>query len=269
MKAYRVSFQYSESTYCTNIARAEAVEDVEKYYSKYEWVSIKEAYEWDVEEAERKGMPIITIEHEEEAEKETAKAERRFRDTENDTVITEAELKESFEELKANGETDCENFGQYVNECTGRHGTLEEVREEGEADMTRKIEEVREAVESRKERSAWGKGVKAYALELVDGLSEAINGGRFEAEDLRAPKMVAKALLNGASDWSEYSWGGCALIYNEDIAERLCNSTELKRTRNGERRPNNREEWLDTQARALYQASQIVTKAIKKAVRGC
>lgn len=219
MKAYRVSFQYSESTYCTNIARAEAVEDVEKYYSKYEWVSIKEAYEWDVEEAERKGMPVITIEHEEEAEKETA-----------------------------NGETDC--------------------REEGEADMTRKIEEVREAVEARKERSAWGKGVKTYALELVDGLSEAINGGWFEAEDLRAPKMVAKALLNGASDWSEYSWGGCALIYDGDIAERLCTETELKRTHNGERKPNASEEWLDTQARALYQASQIVAEAIKKAVRG-
>lgn len=233
MKAYRVSFQYSERTYCTNIARAEAVEDVEKYYSKYEWVSIKEAHEWDVEEAERKGMPIITIEHEEKEEKETAKAERRFRDTESDTVITE-----------------------------------EDYREEGEADMTRKIEEVREAVEARKERSAWGKGVKVYALELVDELSEAINGGWFEAEDLRAPKMVAKALLNGASDWSEYSWGGCALIYDGEIAERLCTETELKRTHNGERKPNASEEWLDTQARALRQASQIVTEAIKKAVRG-
>lgn len=51
-----------------------------------------------------------------------------YRDIEHDTMITEAELRESFEELRTSGETDCENFGQYVNECTGRHGALEEVK---------------------------------------------------------------------------------------------------------------------------------------------
>lgn len=47
--------------------------------------------------------------------------------------------------------------------------------------------------------------------------------------------------MNGASTWSEYSWGGSALIYNGDIAKRLCNPSELKRTHNGERRPNSQE----------------------------
>jgi hypothetical protein len=61
-------------------------------------------------------------------------------------------------------------------------------------------------------------------------------------------------LLNGASNWDQYSWGGCSLICDRDIAIRLCTPSELKKTRNGERRPNDREMWLDTQTRALRQA---------------
>ena len=40
-----------------------------------------------------------------------------------------------------------------------------------------------------------------------------------------------KDLLNGASDWNQYSWGGCSLIYNSDIAERVCSPSKLKRQR--------------------------------------
>ena len=68
--------------------------------------------------------------------------------------------------------------------------------------------------------------------------------------DWKFASVVAGAvvLLAGAA------WGGCSLIYNGDIAERLCTPSELKKTRNGERRPNDREMWLDTQTRALRQA---------------
>lgn len=65
-------------------------------------------------------------------------------------------------------------------------------------------------------------------------------------------------LLNGASNWSQYSWGGCSLIYDRDIAERTCNPSELKKTRNCERKPNSRKEYLDVQARALFQAAQRI-----------
>ena len=122
------------------------------------------------------------------------------------------------------------------------------------------INDLRKAVNAENARSAWSRGVKAYALELVDKLEEAIENGYFDAEDLEAPKLLRKQLLNGASDWDQYSWGGCSLIYDSDIAERLCNPSELKKTRNGERRPNSREEWLDTQARALYQASNMICR---------
>lgn len=125
------------------------------------------------------------------------------------------------------------------------------------------IEKLYQSIESEKQRSAWDKGVTKYALELVEQLGEQINGGYFEELDLTESKKVRAALLNGAADWSQYSWGGCSLIYDSDIAERLCSPSELKKTRNGERRPNSREEWLDTQARALFQAANRVCRHIR------
>lgn len=129
-------------------------------------------------------------------------------------------------------------------------------------------ERMTKALEARKDRSAWSKGVTVYALELVEQLAEAAEGGYIDAEDLTAPRMLRKALLNGADDWSAYSWGGCSLIYDSDIAERLCCPSELKRTRNGERRPNSREEWLDTQARALSQAEARVRRVMRDVMEG-
>lgn len=121
---------------------------------------------------------------------------------------------------------------------------------------------MREAIEASKERSAWGRGVQAYAVDLVDNLQER---AEYEGRD-PAPEEVREWLLNGARSWSEYSWGGSALIYDGDIAERLCTPSELKRTRNGERRPNSREAWLDVQARALHQAANRVIKAYRAAL---
>ena len=120
-------------------------------------------------------------------------------------------------------------------------------------------------LEARKDRSAWGKGVNIYALELVEQLEER---SAYEKHNPVDPAQLRDWLLNGAGDWSQYSWGGSALIYDGDIAERLCTPSELKKTRNGERRPNAREEWLDTQARALAQASWRVVKAYKQSMQG-
>lgn len=132
-------------------------------------------------------------------------------------------------------------------------------------DYTTVLAKVKQTLGQRKDRSAWDKGVTVYALEMVEQLEEAAEGGYIGADDLTAPRMLRKALLNGADDWSAYSWGGSALIYNGDIAARLCCPSELKRTRNGERRPNSREEWLDTQARALFQAANRVYNALRDA----
>lgn len=97
-------------------------------------------------------------------------------------------------------------------------------------------------------KSAWSRGVDEYADELREYLRE----------NKLAP--TEKNLLNGAQDWKQYSYGGNSLIYDEDIARRLSSPSELKRTKNGQLRPNKNEQWLDTQARALYQASRKIIK---------
>ena len=108
-----------------------------------------------------------------------------------------------------------------------------------------------DALESRHDRSAWDKGVTIYAIELVES-----------CEQIITRENCSAVLLNGASDWSQYSYAGCSLIYDADIAERLCNPSELKRCNGGGRNPNGRETWLDCQARALFQACKRVRRAM-------
>jgi hypothetical protein len=117
------------------------------------------------------------------------------------------------------------------------------------------IKELRNAIENEKARSAWDKGVKEYAIELIEEMDDNL--------EFYGNPADRKALLNGASDYTEYSYGGCSLIYDCDIAERLCSPSELKKSKGGERRPNAREEWLDVQARALYQASNKIMRLAK------
>ena len=105
-------------------------------------------------------------------------------------------------------------------------------------------------------RSAWARGVYTYAIELVEGLDA--------SADLCNEVMLQKELLNGAQSWAQYSEGGCALVYDADIAERLCPPSELKRVRNGKRRPNARENWIECQARALWQAHRLIEAEWRK-----
>ena len=126
------------------------------------------------------------------------------------------------------------------------------------------VETIRNAIESKTYRSAWDKGVTAYALGLLDTLTESINCGYFDPADLVSPSAVHNALLNGARDWTEYSYGGCALIFNGEIAERLCTPSEIAKTRFGDRMPNGRENWVDVQARALWQAERRIWQTIRE-----
>lgn len=110
---------------------------------------------------------------------------------------------------------------------------------------------------ARNDRSAWDKGVTLYALDLLEALED-----RLPADHIpETSKELEGYLLNGAASWQQYSYSGCALVYDGDIAAVLCTPSELKRIRNGERRPNRREEWLDVQARALYQAAARIRRA--------
>ena len=120
------------------------------------------------------------------------------------------------------------------------------------------VTEVKKAIEERTARSAWARGVKEYALELIDNLQESIDGGYTDPEDITNKSLLEKKLLNGADNWDQYSYGGCALIYNYEIAERLCTPSFVRARRDGEWNPSRFENWLDMQARALYQAARII-----------
>ena len=129
--------------------------------------------------------------------------------------------------------------------------------------MANRLEAIRNHIESKKFRSCWDKGVQLYALELLDNLAETLS---YNPEALDNLNLLDRALLNGASNWTEYSEGGCSLIYNEDIAVRLCTPSELRKTQNGFKAPNAREQWLDVQARALYHAASLIRTTYRLAV---
>lgn len=109
-------------------------------------------------------------------------------------------------------------------------------------------------------RSHWGRAVAQTAAELVTETASGYNTAELPAN----PAELEKMLLNGATDWGHFSWGGCWHCYDSDIAAAFCSPSELKRTRNGARRPNAHEEWLDLQARALSQAARLVKDAAAK-----
>lgn len=101
-----------------------------------------------------------------------------------------------------------------------------------------------------KTRSAWSRGVILYAIDALDAI---------EIDD----SVSIRDILNEAQNVREYSEGGCALIHNRDIAERLCSCSEYKRKRGGDLQPNSRESWLDVQTRALAQAFDIISKILR------
>ena len=104
------------------------------------------------------------------------------------------------------------------------------------------------------QKSAWKRGVFTYAFELA---AEAAR-----RTWVKTPKTIEEALLNGMPSWADYSDGGSSLIYDADIAERLCSPSELRRSLDGKRKPNRRERWLDVQGRALTQAAGILIESI-------
>ena len=114
------------------------------------------------------------------------------------------------------------------------------------------ISQLRTAIELTPARSAWSKGIKLYALELIEEMPA--------DQEFYGSPADKKELLNGAGNWQQYSEGGCSLIYDQDIAERLCNPSEYKRTKEGQNPPNARESWIDAQARALYQAAALIVR---------
>lgn len=113
-----------------------------------------------------------------------------------------------------------------------------------------KVIDIRNVIESLPaERSAWRRGVRQYAMDLIEDLSD------FQDITLENRREV---LLNGAVSWKEWAYGGCGLVFDWDIAERLCAPSELHKKRGGELPPNAKETWLDVEARAVGQAAAAI-----------
>ena len=100
-------------------------------------------------------------------------------------------------------------------------------------------------------RSAWKKGVLHYAFFIMS---------KFEWETEIESETT---LLSGAKNWKQASCSGCFYVNDEVIALTLCNNSELRMTRDGKRKPNRDETWLDVQARALFQASKLILSIMK------
>ena len=120
-----------------------------------------------------------------------------------------------------------------------------------------KTTELIKRIEATPARSAWTKGVKDYAVMIIE---------RLEMTEITPEDIANKMLLNGAENWEQYSYGGCALIYDEDIAKSLCTPSELRKVTRKDgtirQNANGRENWLDVQARALFQANILINRCI-------
>ena len=123
------------------------------------------------------------------------------------------------------------------------------------------IKELIYKLENKKARSKWQKAVVIYSVMLL----KKIQDDHDQINDNITFNDLEVLLLNGAENWSRYSWSGNALISNEDIAKMLATPSELKKYNNGEKRQNRKEEWLDTQARALTQAFYKIWGIVKSA----
>ena len=135
------------------------------------------------------------------------------------------------------------------------------------------IETIKEELKKYRDVSAWDKGVSVYAEEIMETVEEKVEEVGHEPGGL---KELTDFMLNGAKavrhehyeylrdDWNNASYGGFFLVYNYDIARRLCTPSEFKRFKQGDLNPNRRENWFDVQGKALYQAGDRIIKAYLK-----
>lgn len=115
-----------------------------------------------------------------------------------------------------------------------------------------------ERVESIKVRSAWRNGVKTYAIELLDNALS-----NRECEYFASLQELKAAILNGASDWKQFSYGGMGFVYDEAICRTLCSPSEYRKMHykeGGVKQPNSRETWCDVEARALSHAWELIKR---------
>lgn len=116
------------------------------------------------------------------------------------------------------------------------------------------IQAVANEVNNTKTRSAWSKGVQAYALDILANFEE---WQKFnESEGLECPELDERTALNGADNWRHWAEGASGLAESCAILCRLCPPSEIKKgVRNID--------WIEVEARAARQAWQMIAKAVR------
>ena len=104
--------------------------------------------------------------------------------------------------------------------------------------------------------SIWDNGVKAYAIDILQNVRDAI---KYHGEEPESIEELEEVMLDGASSWREYSYAGNALVYNGEIKSRLFNGRD-------ELNPYPDDSLLDVQTYALEEASNMVKDICQEAL---
>lgn len=131
--------------------------------------------------------------------------------------------------------------------------------------MTTLLENIITELNAYKGASKWARGVNDYALELIENLQENEN---YTKQPYTTAAAILADIKNGAENWKMYSYGGCSLIYDGDICERLATASFSKKKDGGRLQPSSRHTWLDCQAAALHQAANKIINIAKRLERG-
>lgn len=114
---------------------------------------------------------------------------------------------------------------------------------------------------SRTERSCWSRGVASLIRDYAENVLGDHDGEIISAIDFY------KLWNRGADSLRDAVYGGSFDIWNYDIAKRLCTPSDLKKSNEGMRSPNKRQEWIDVELiavqQAMYKSLEIMEIVIK------
>lgn len=106
-------------------------------------------------------------------------------------------------------------------------------------------------------RGQWNKTMAYYADFLLDSY---IDICKWRADQNEAiPALSLDVVLDGALGWNQYSYGGCALVYDGDIAKTVFTPAQFTKWQQG--RKVTAEPLLDIQARALDAGWRVLKSA--------
>ena len=117
------------------------------------------------------------------------------------------------------------------------------------------IQAVANEVNNTETRSAWSKGVKAYALDILANFEEWRKWSEENGEGV--PELDERTALNGADNWRHWAEGASGLAESYAILCRLCPPSEVRKGVRGI-------DWLEVEARAARQAWRMIAEAVRK-----